>query len=81
MNKLKGFAVTALAAATVGVGALASASSASAMSNCDYYENKSIAYDNTATILFYLGNYELGNKYRAMSAAYEGAWEHCMGYL
>ena len=81
MNKLKMLVLAALAAATVAVGALAAAPSASAMSNCDYYENKSIAYDNTATILFYLGNYDLGNRYRAMSAAYEGAWEHCMGYL
>jgi hypothetical protein len=53
MNKLKAFAVTALAAATVGVGALAAAPSASAIRNCTCYEDKSIAYDNTATILVY----------------------------
>lgn len=81
MNKLKALAVTALAAATVGVGALAAAPSASAMRNCTYYEDKSIAYDNTAIILFYLGNYTLGNKYAGMSAAYMEMWKNCMGYL
>jgi hypothetical protein len=81
VNGLKALVVTALATATVGAGGLATAPSASAENNCDYYENKSIAYDNTATILYSPGNYYLGNRYRAMSQAYEGAWEHCMGYL
>ena len=81
MNKLKALAVTALAAATVGVGALAAAPSASAMRNCTYYENKSIAYDDTATILFSLGDYSLGNKYRGMSAAYMEMWKNCVTYL
>jgi hypothetical protein len=80
MNRFKTFVVTALAAATVATGALVAAPSASAMPNCTYFENKSIAYDNTATILFNLGNYSLGNKYRGMSAAYMEMWKNCMGY-
>ena len=80
MNKLKTLAVTALAAATVGVGALAVAPSGSAMSNCDYYEYKSISYDQAANIFYSIGYIDAGNRYRAMSAAYEGAWEHCMGF-
>jgi hypothetical protein len=51
------------------------------MRNCTYYENKSIAYDNTAIILFSLGDYTLGNKYRGMSAAYMEMWKNCVTYL
>ena len=80
MNRLKTLAVTALAAATVGVGALAAAPSATAMPNCSYYEDKALAYDDTATILFYLGNYTLGNWYRGKSAAYFEMWRNCVSY-
>jgi hypothetical protein len=81
MNKLKAFAVTALTAATVGVGALAAAPSASAARDCTYYSGKAIAYGDTATILYYLGNYSLGDKYVGKSEAYSEMFRHCVSYL
>lgn len=74
MNKLKMLALTALGAATVGIGALAAAPSASAMRartvDCGALAIKAKAYGDTATILLAQGSSGWAAYYAGLATAY-----------
>lgn len=74
MNKLKMLVLTAVAAATIGTGALVAAPSASAMPaqtvDCGALKIKAKAYGDTATILYYTGNYATSAYYAGLATAY-----------
>ena len=74
MNKLKMLALTAMAAATIGTGALAAAPSASAMPaqtiDCGALKIKAKAYGDTATILLATGSSSWAAYYAGLATAY-----------
>jgi hypothetical protein len=70
MGRLKIFAMTAIAAATIGVGGLMAAPSASAMPDCQALADKGQAYYDTANALYWNGNYSLAMFYWGKSEAY-----------
>ena len=63
MNKLKMFAITALAAAMIGVGGLAAAPSASAKPSCDRALALAQAYIVIGGMLYNDGNYRAAEYY------------------
>jgi hypothetical protein len=63
MNKLKMIAITALAAATVGVGSLVAAPSASAMPRCQEYEARALMYESLEAVAEGQGDYALATYY------------------
>jgi hypothetical protein len=80
MNKLKMLALTALAAATIGTGALASAPSASAMPNdglCGTLERKgNVAFD-LGILWRYVGDLDRASASFGLAAAYFEAANDC----
>jgi hypothetical protein len=75
MNKLKMLALTALAAATIGTGALATAPSASAMPatpviNCEDVAFKATLYSATAEALYAAGALVRAAYYAGLATAY-----------
>jgi hypothetical protein len=63
MTKLRTLATTALAAATIGVGSLATAPAASAAMSCSHAINLSRAYLATGDVFFALGHISLAASY------------------
>jgi hypothetical protein len=80
MNKLKMLVLTALAAATVGTGALAAAPSASAARavDCEALFNKFKVAHDLATIYGYYGDHVLYNYYTGLATAYADSYsQYC----
>lgn len=63
MTRLKMIAMTALTAATVCVGSLAAAPSASAMPRCEEYEARGLMYDTLEAVADAQGDYALATYY------------------
>jgi hypothetical protein len=79
MRKLRTFAVAALAAGTVSIGALTIAPTASAMpAECQKLSIKARAYGDTGTVLYSLGNYVLSAYYFGLSVAYHEMATDCI---
>jgi hypothetical protein len=80
MNKLRMLVLAALAAATVAVGALAAAPSASAQRNqsvCDGLKMKAKVAGDLYIVWQYVGNFQLAKYYLGRSAAYYDAAADC----
>jgi hypothetical protein len=80
MNRLKLLALTALTAATVGVGALAAAPSASAMPlDCDEYALRSAMYGSLALTAAAAHDYALMDYYEFWAEVFFGLEQKCYG--
>jgi hypothetical protein len=80
MNKLRMLVLTALVAATVGVGALASAPPASAMPmDCDAYALRSAMYGSLAITAAAAHDYARADYYEYWAEFYFGLEQKCYG--
>jgi hypothetical protein len=79
MGRLKIFAMTAIAAATIGVGGLYAAPSASAMPNCDALFFRGDMYYNLGNVAAATGNVYQASWYWGMAQAYFDMAKECWG--
>ena len=79
MNKLKIFAITTLAAATVGVGSLVDSPSASARPNCSVFIDKALVYASLSQVAIAFHDYSRANRYSFVASLYIAMADGCLG--